>query len=126
MRLSLVATAVAALALAVAAAAGTGTQTVRLKWPAHALQTATYARTLKVAGHVKSVTLKYKGLAVPRGFAGSNIVDCAHNGPAFLNWSWTASGSSLRLRVKLTTGACSPGPTVAGKSASLVVTVTTG
>lgn len=122
----LVAAALAALALAPAAAAGTSQHIFHLRWPLRVNQSATYRPSLRVAGRIRSVTLRYKGFPVSRGFVFDNIVDCAHRGPAFLDWDWAANGGYLLLRIQMTTGRCSPGPTVAGTTAQLLLTIRTG
>jgi hypothetical protein len=114
-----------ALALAPSVTAGTSERTLYLRWPLKPEPSATYHRSFNVDGRIRSVTLRYKGHPVPRGFNANYIVDCAHRGPAFLNWNWSARAGYLFLRVELTTGLCKPGPTVAGKPARLLLTLRT-
>jgi len=71
------------------------------------------------------VTLRYKALPVPRGFVYDYIVDCAHRGPAFLDWDWAVTGDYLSLRIQTTSGQCDPGPTVAGTTAQLLLIIRT-
>src|SRR5476649_2110199 len=84
----------AALALAPTAAASTSEHILHLRWPLRVDHSATYRPSLKVAGHVRSVTLRYKGFPVVRGFVVDNIVDCAHRGPAFLDWDWPQAAAT--------------------------------
>lgn len=125
-RIQLVVVGLVALALAPAAVAGTSTHILHLRWPFKVDQSVTHRPSVKVAGHIRSVTLRYKGFPVPRGFDVNYIVDCVHRGPATLNWDWAARGGYLLLRVKMTVGQCTDGPTVVGKTARLLLTIRTG
>jgi alpha-tubulin suppressor-like RCC1 family protein len=91
----------------------------RLRWPSRAGQTATYDLRFK-SPRLRALSLRVYGKAVPRGFGFDFIVACEHRSPAILNWDWTQSGGYVRIKVRMTTGRCSPpGPTVAGMKAAL-------
>src|SRR5579862_9572450 len=47
---------------------------------------------------------------MPRGFVYDYIVDCAHRGPAFLDWDWAVTGDYLSLRIQMTSRPVRPGP----------------
>src|SRR5436190_7596560 len=84
-------------------------KTYRLRWPARPGQTVTYRVSFK-SRTVRAITMRTHGRAVPRGFAYDYIVVCAHRGPGFLDWDWTASGSYVLIKVVMIAGYCDPGP----------------
>lgn len=114
------------LAVAPAAAAGRVVHIFHLRWPVRPNQPMRYTEDIRVTGKVRSVDLTYKGQRDPRGFVFDYIVDCAHRGPAFLDWDWVQSGRDLLFRIDMTSGSCSlPGVQVAGTVAALTVTIRT-
>jgi hypothetical protein len=92
--------------------AGSSYRTYRLRWPSRPHRSAIYHLRFK-SPHLRSMSLRVYGIAVPRGFDFDFIVACEHRGPAVLD-------------VKMTTGTCDlAGPTVAGRSVPLTFRLVT-
>lgn len=107
------------------ASAGTFTRTITFRWPAQANQSAVYTYTF-TSPHVRSITFRAYGSTISAGLAGDQLVACFHRGPASLNWAWSQGGNGpVTLKVRAITGACDPGPSVAGTIGSVKLTIVT-
>ena len=104
---------------------GTFQRSITFRWPASANQTAFYSYRFS-SPHVRSITFRSYGATISPGLAGDQLVACLHRGPASLNWAWSQAGNGLvTLKVRAITGACDPGPSVAGTLGSVTLTIVT-
>jgi hypothetical protein len=118
---------VASAALAASASAGTVERTFSVRWPAQNGAQIAYVKPIWIgSARGRSVSVTFPGgsrVGADPGVA--YVVACAHRHPAVAKLLWLQLAHVVWVSLVLETGGCSPGPTVAGTTARITVTVAT-
>jgi hypothetical protein len=118
---------VAAAAFAAPAGAGTVTRTFVVRWPVQKGAQVAYVKPISIGSErVQSVSATFPG----GGRVGTEpgvdyVVACAHRHPAVAKLRWLKLAHVVWVSLVVEMGGCSPGPTIAGTTARVTVTVAT-